>query len=872
MDTMPPDPDGQQETLPCPADYAATFKFLDFIFDGIVDAFVEFRYFSSGRRPKSIDHPTYLNLPLDHDRIAGDVLSLNGQRMITIGLAPRCRIPAKGRPGRNEDVLQVGCIWANLDYARSRGGAIDVISRIREFPLRPSIVVNSGYGYHVYFVFHTPLCAGDLLVWSELVQELRAAVGVDPRANLNELMRLPGTLNIKEAHPVRCEISDSYSSWVRYSPEEVRKAIQDYSSRATLISPNIPIGSLQQRGVSADVIESIITGRAGIEARAGFNGESGRDIWIASILFEKMFEEEEIKTIFRSHPNGCGSNWARKKDGEKYLKQILQRAALRRMTGEVWQEEGESTPGTELPSGYVLREGAIWFDPSVLDADKKPPKSIQVSSSFIRITKIQENIDTGEISLSIAFDYLDKARHVLILRSEMADSRKLVAALAGAGAPITSNNARLVTAYLAAYEHAFASTIPRQKVTSRFGRGRTGSMFFFPGLNSTIAFAPSSSGDAALYRAYSSRRGSLGGWLEVIHTLADDGLIIPQIAVLASLVPPLQKGLQIPNFILDLYGNSSTGKSTSLKLAASVYGRPHDPDSLVLQWMNTQVAVEQVAGLCSELPIYLDDAQHCSVDLKRSIIYMIANGRGKGRSAQGRGIRETASWHTVALSSSEAPLHESSPHEGARGRILPIGGRTPAIPAGMGSLVRSLERAVIQNHGHAGETYIRHLNGWTEVDWSKWRTRYSGIRSELLRSSSSDLLGRVSGYIAAIQLAAAVSCPLLDLRFNSDVIGAWLMLHLDEQQSNQNLVLVALRELSDFYVANMTHFAGDGSYSRERRVSIYGASKQQKYVGFLRSTIETIFRARKWSPTAVLNKLAEAGAFMQPRMIATRRR
>jgi hypothetical protein len=322
---------------------------------------------------------------------------------------------------------------------------------------------------------------------------------------------------------------------------------------------------------------------------------------------------------------------------------------------------------TGLPPGYSRHEGgSIWFHPPVADEGRKLPKPIMVSNSPLRISGIQENIDTGEISISIAFDYLGKPRFVHLLRSEMADSRRLVTALSGAGAPITSVNARLVTAYLAAYEHTFASSIPRKKVTSRFGRSRGGGQFFFPGLSSGIEFYPSSSGDAALYSAYSSRRGSLGGWLEVMRTLADDGLMIPQVAVLASLVPPLQKKLQIPNFILDIYGNSSTGKSTSLKLAASVYGRPHDPDSLIQQWTNTQVAVEQLAWLCSELPIYLDDAQHCPAELKRSNIYMIANGRGKGRSSGGRGMRETATWHTVALSSSEAPLYESSPHEGAR--------------------------------------------------------------------------------------------------------------------------------------------------------------------------------------------------------------
>jgi hypothetical protein len=865
MDTVPPDPNGQQDSSHHSADHTAAFKFLDFIFDGVEHGFVEFQYFSPGRRPKKSDQPTYLNLPLQHEQVVNEVLNRNGQRMITVGLAPRCRIPGKGRTGHNQDILQVGCIWAGLDNAKAPGGPIDIIGRIKSFPLRPSVVVNSGYGYHVYFAFHSPLSTGELLTWSELIRGLRTALHIDTRTDLCEVMRLPGTLNIKEPHLLPCEILEEYSSWTRYSIEEVHRAIDESVNRPLVVPSPLSLETLKQRGLTAEVLDAIVTGQGGANTESGYDGESGRDFWISSVLFEKNFSEDEIITIFKTHPDGCGSNWARKRDGEKYLKLTLRKASARlaqlkdsSFVGGEWEEDEENMLENALPHGYVLNDGSIWYNPPVLDTDKKLPKAVKVSNSLIRIAEIHENIDTGEISLAIAFDYLGRTRLIPISRSEMADSRRLVSALACAGAPVTSNNARLVTAYLAAYEHAFASTIPHKKVTSHFGRGRTSNRFFFPGLNETVEFAPSGPGDAALYKAYSSRRGTLGGWLEVMRTLSNDGLMIPQVAVLASFVPPIQSRLQIPNFVLDIYGNSSTGKSTSLKLAASVYGRPYDPDSLVLQWMNTQVAVEQVASLCSELPIFLDDAQHCPAELKRAIIYMVANGRGKGRSARGLGIQEVRTWHTVALSTSEEPLHESSPHEGARGRILPIGGATPPFNARCGDLVQSLERAVIQNHGYAGETYLRHLNGWTESDWLGWHRRYTEVRSSLLRSSSSNLIGRVSGYISAIQIAAEIAGPLIGLRFKPDVVSAWLMLNLIEQQSNQNIVLLALRALADYYVSNIKHFASDGLYNHEKQVALYGASKKQKYVGYLRSTVDTVFKSHKWNSTSMLNKMAEA--------------
>ncbi len=163
------------------------------------------------------------------------------------------------------------------------------------------------------------------------------------------------------------------------------------------------------------------------------------------------------------------------------------------------------------------------------------------------------------------------------------------------------------------------------------------------------------------------------------------------------------------------------------------------------------------------------------------------------------------------------------------------------------------------NHGHAGAAFIRHLNGWTEAEWFRWQGRYFGLRTELLKSSSSNLLGRVSGYIAAIQLAAEIVCPLVGLPFKADVVGAWLKLHLDEQQADQNLVLAALRALADYFVANARHFAGDGHY---KRGTVLGAVKRGQYVGFLRSTFETVCKPRRWHLTALLNKLAEVGALL----------
>jgi uncharacterized protein (DUF927 family) len=880
-----PVPRGQEQN--------STYEFLNFLFANHQKGFIEFRYFSQGPKPKIDDAPDFFPLPLDPLLLERQVLSRNGRQMITFSPAPRLRPAKKGEAGKDSDVSEIACIWADLDSDKVDGGTIEVIRRVNSLSLRPSFVVNSGFGRHVYYAFNEPLDNLKLLDWDEMIRQLRDVLGGDAVVNASRVMRLPGTLNVKSDPGVPAEICAENSSRIRYSLAEVKSflnsspklvnggksngkvvakaaangnhsrsetAPDDGSQAVAVTSPSLD--TLRARGVPVKVLEAITTGKHTV--RTGKNAgrdddQSSRDFWIMLSLLERGFTEAETKAVFRNHPSGCGSKWAIKKHGETYLDDSVKIASAKVAAKKGEREKSVGFSDQSMPDNYELTsDGSIWLVGPPIKKDGEPRMTL-VCDSPIRISEILENIDSGQISISISYKYLNRQRSTTILRGQMCDSRALVAALAGDGAPITSNNSRLVVSYLTAYEHAFSDSIPHKKVTSKFGRGQAGGAFFLPGLNGDVQFQPVGPGDSAIYRSYAARKGNLNEWVNAMNSLVDGKFIIPQIAVAAAFVPPLQKHLQIPNFILDMYGNTSSGKSTTLKLAASVFGRPADPESVIHQWNNTKVSVEQIAGMCSELPVYLDDAQHCPDDLKRTVIYMIANGKGKGRGAKGGGLRETMTWQTVALSTSEEPLHEASPHEGARGRLLPIGGLIPPFPVNHGGLVQKLEAAVANNHGLAGEKFIRHLNGWNEAAWKKWQNRYTHIRSDLLSKTNSDIVGRVSSYIAAIAVASEIAGPLLGLRFKADVLSTWMLNHLNAQQQNQNMVLLVQRTLADHYVSNENLFAGSTYYDPVRG-NLQGAVKKGEYVGFLRTTLDAIFAKRKWNQTAILNKLSESGA------------
>lgn len=834
-----------------------------FVFHHQGDGFIEYLITGSDRR--NVLRRDYLTLPFDLAEFYQSIGENISENFLSFGPAPRRRKSPKR--GTDADVSEIGCIWAEFSYDRVPGGVLGVVERLSSLRLRPSLVIETVTGKLVLYVFNKPLSGTGLIEWRNLNSRLNAFAGNKKPPNPSSLV----SLNISDSEtgvPNGALISEPESSFIYYSRTEVEEFILNLSTslyRYGFGSEADPPDyaptekDLRARKVPARVTESILKGT--MPEKTGFDVDEDerarmRDAFIVRTLLEKSFTENEITSIFRNNPSGCGKHFFERRRGAgKYLLDLIKNAKK-----EISQKiRGASIESGMLPAGYLLDEhGAVWFESTTERAGGNESKMTFVSKSPLRITEIRENIDSGQISVVISYGYLGKTRSTVISRSQMCNTRSLVAALAGEGAPVNSNNAKQMVSYLAAYEHDFADLIPRKKTTSKFGRGSEGEKFLLPGLMADVEFEPGGAGDLSLYRAFSARKGSLASWVETMNSVARGGFMIPQIAVLASFIPPLQKPLQIPNFILDIFGNTSSGKSTTLRLAASVFGNPFDSDSLIQQWMNTKIAIEQIAGMCSELPIYLDDAQHCPSELKRNVVYMIANGKGKGRAGGHGGLKETMTWRTVALSTSEEPLYEAGTHEGVRSRILPVGGFVAPFPPNSAPLVQTLEKTVSLNHGFAGEAFIRHLNGWKNGDWAKWERRYRLLSQELALNSASDIIGRVSGYIAAVGVAGEIVCPLLGIGFKPDAVVAWLVDHLQEQQNNQNIALAALRVIADFYVSNLAAFAGTKEYRASRGKGMLGVSKNAEYVGFTRSALDKIFAKHRWNQNTILQKLSEA--------------
>lgn len=120
--------------------------------------------------------------------------------------------------GNLTTVIECPALWADIDCVKQGLTGKEVMEALSFLPFKPSIVINSGGGLHVYWVLEAPVDISEDQPAREAVSAaLRALAGVlagDMKAtDLARVMRLPGTLNTKAellarygGKPALCEV------------------------------------------------------------------------------------------------------------------------------------------------------------------------------------------------------------------------------------------------------------------------------------------------------------------------------------------------------------------------------------------------------------------------------------------------------------------------------------------------------------------------------------------------------------------------------------------------------------------------------------------------------------------------------------------
>ena len=168
-------------------------------------------------------------------------------------------------------------------------------------------------------------------------------------------------------------------------------------------------------------------------------------------------------------------------------------------------------------------------------------------------------------------------------------------------------------------------------------------------------------------------------------------------------------------------GDSSSGKSTALKLAGSVWG---NPEQVIRQWRATSNALEGIAALHNDNFLGLDEISQCEPKDIGNTVYMLSNGQGKARMQRTGITKPVSQWRVMFLSNGEQSLDSIMAQVGKRtnaGQEIRLAdipadaghglGIFDPLPAGQNpaAYAEQLQQATAKFHGTAGMAWLEYL-------------------------------------------------------------------------------------------------------------------------------------------------------------------
>lgn len=265
--------------------------------------------------------------------------------------------------------------------------------------------------------------------------------------------------------------------------------------------------------------------------------------------------------------------------------------------------------------------------------------------------------------------------------------------------------------------------------------------------------------------------GTLSDWQENVgkYAAGNSRLIF---ALCAAFAAPLLHLLGQESAGFNFVGASSTGKSTALYMAASVWGKGASGDGYVLPWRTTDNGLEAQAALHSDTLLCLDEMSQAAAPVIREAAYMLGNSQGKARANRKGDSREVKNWRVIFLSTGEQGLESKLLEDGKRARAGQAV-RLLDIPAdagrGMGlfdnigeansasAFADVIRKSSATWHGTAGRAFLERLAGFGVEAKVQLEGVYAAFCNDLCPGGEDGQVRRAGAKFALCWLAGLVA-------------------------------------------------------------------------------------------------------------------
>jgi uncharacterized protein (DUF927 family) len=297
----------------------------------------------------------------------------------------------------------------------------------------------------------------------------------------------------------------------------------------------------------------------------------------------------------------------------------------------------------------LTQNGVSYIGPDDKDGNPKPPVWICAPLHVVASTRNSKSSEWGRL---LEWRDPDGIRHqwampIELLQGDGADVRR---ELAQQGLPISPG--KLARDLLATYLQVWRVD-ERARCVNRLGWH--GGVYVLPGEvvghnGERVVFQ-----NAGYVEPAFSVAGTVEEWRENVARLARGNSRL-ELAICIAFAGTLLELAGEDSGGFHLHGPSSSGKSTALKVGASVWGKPDHPDPYWRSWRMTTNGLEGLAALHNDGMLILDELSEADPREAGEAAYLLANGLGKARAARNGTARPSASWRLLFLSSGEETL------------------------------------------------------------------------------------------------------------------------------------------------------------------------------------------------------------------------
>lgn len=419
-----------------------------------------------------------------------------------------------------------------------------------------------------------------------------------------------------------------------------------------------------------------------------------------------------------------------------------------------------------------------------------------------RIVGVKSNLDTDEYQLILAFYNFNSWFEIEIARSQLLKSE--MKGLLNIGLDINAKNVDDVLEFLLLSEKRARHYYTYQHIGWHNYLGQS-AYRLDQMISSQESIESEYVGNLAL-----EPRGYLESWKQVVkqQILGHAELEMIMAAGFSAAIVGLLNvngSDSVDTLLINIVGNSTTGKTTAAYVAVSAFGSPLMNQNGLIQSCNGTInAIQSTLNGNFGVPIVFDETS--ATDMNQSqltnLIYSLAQNKEKARLNKESELKDLKTWaSTIFFTGESSILDQANSNVGLRVRIFDfhhVQWTTDAQHS------ESIKQGFTQHFGHAGAVFSRAL---LQVGIEKVREVWKQFSLEIQQDlPQTQYRTRIAEKFALILTSAKFINHSLGLSLNLSAIQQVLVAQEKSVFEDRDIAKKFMKELKDYIIEHLRHF------------------------------------------------------------------